>query len=98
MMDVPAAALRSGGSPLDAPPHGVLRWASPRRHQFPSLCRPPLPLARGVSGMTTSVVFGPQQMPGRCQHPSMFFFFFLPFLGAHPWHMEVPRLGVQSEL
>ena len=24
-------------------------------------------------------------------------FYFLP-LGLHPWHMEVPRLGVQSEL
>ena len=23
---------------------------------------------------------------------------FLPFLGPHPWHMEVPRLGVESEL
>ena len=21
-----------------------------------------------------------------------------PFLGPHPWHMEVPRLGVKSEL
>ena len=27
-----------------------------------------------------------------------FFFVFLPFLGPLPWHMEVPRLGVQSEL
>ena len=25
------------------------------------------------------------------------FFVFLPFLGPLPWHMEVPRLGVQSE-
>ena len=23
-----------------------------------------------------------------------FFFIFMPFLGPHPWHMEVPRLGV----
>ena len=32
---------------------------------------------------------------------SMLFFgggVFLPFLGQHPWHMEVPRLGVESEL
>ena len=33
---------------------------------------------------------------------SFFFFFFflslLSFLGRHPWHMEVPRLGVKSEL
>jgi len=27
-----------------------------------------------------------------------FFFFFFVFSGSHPWHMEVPRLGVQSEL
>ena len=26
------------------------------------------------------------------------FFVFLPFLGPLPWHMEVPRLGVESEL
>ena len=26
--------------------------------------------------------------------PLSFFFFFLVFLGPHPWHMEVPRLGV----
>ena len=27
-----------------------------------------------------------------------FFFFFLAILGPHPWHMDVPRLGVKSEL
>ena len=27
-----------------------------------------------------------------------FFFVFLPFLGPLLWHMEVPRLGVESEL
>ena len=27
-----------------------------------------------------------------------FFFGLFVFLGLHPWHMEVPRLGVQSEL
>ena len=26
------------------------------------------------------------------------FFFFLVFLGPHPGHMEVPRLGVELEL
>ena len=37
-------------------------------------------------------------------HVTLFFclfflpFFFLPFLGLLPWHMEVPRLGVESEL
>ena len=30
--------------------------------------------------------------------PWSFFFFFLPFLGLLPWHMEVPGLGVESEL
>ena len=25
-------------------------------------------------------------------------FFFFCFLGLHAWHMEVPRLGVESEL
>ena len=25
-------------------------------------------------------------------------FFVFCFLGLHPWHMEVPRLGVESEL
>ena len=25
-------------------------------------------------------------------------FFYLVFLGPHLWHMEVPRLGVKSEL
>ena len=28
----------------------------------------------------------------------VFFLFFCLFLGPHPWHMEVPRLGVKSEL
>ena len=27
-----------------------------------------------------------------------FFFFFFCFLGPYPWHIEVPRLGVKSEL
>jgi len=27
-----------------------------------------------------------------------FFFVFLPFLGPLPRHMEIPRLGVESEL
>ena len=25
-------------------------------------------------------------------------FLFFVFLGLHPWHMEVPRLGVETEL
>ena len=27
-----------------------------------------------------------------------FFFFFFVFLGLHPWHMEVPGLGIELEL
>ena len=27
-----------------------------------------------------------------------FFFFFYFFLGLHLWHMEVPRVGFESEL
>ena len=37
-----------------------------------------------------------------CHHLKMHicanFFFFFFFLGLHPWHMEVPRLRVESEL
>ena len=34
-----------------------------------------------------------------CAQRTVFFFFvFLSFLGPHPEHMEVPRLGVESEL
>ena len=28
----------------------------------------------------------------------LFVFLSFVFLGSHPWHMEVPRLGVESEL
>ena len=28
----------------------------------------------------------------------LFFSFLFVFLGPHPWHMEVPRLGIQSKL
>ena len=35
-------------------------------------------------------------VPG--QETFSFFFVFLPFLGPLPRHVEVPRLGVQSEL
>ena len=30
--------------------------------------------------------------------PFFFFFFFYGFIGLHMWHMEVPRLEVESEL
>ena len=29
---------------------------------------------------------------------SLFFFLLFAFLGLHSWHMESPRLGVESEL
>ena len=42
-------------------------------------------------------------VPSAAQGHTCFFFFllffcFLPFLGPLPWHMEVPRIGVQLEL
>ena len=33
-----------------------------------------------------------------CQANLSFLFYFFAFSGLHPWHMEVPRLGVKSEL
>ena len=36
--------------------------------------------------------------PPSLSPPNVLFFFFLPFLGLHLQHMEVPRLGVKSEL
>ena len=33
-----------------------------------------------------------------CFGAGFLFFFFLVFFGPHPWHMEVPGLGVESEL
>ena len=32
------------------------------------------------------------------QEIAHFFFFFFVFLRLHPWYMEFPRLGVESEL
>ena len=32
------------------------------------------------------------------KRPTVFFFALLCFLGLHPWHREIPRLGVQLEL
>ena len=28
----------------------------------------------------------------------IYLFIYFGFLGPHPWHMEVPRLGLESEL
>ena len=33
-----------------------------------------------------------------CGFSFLFFYIFLPFLGPLPWHLEVPRLGVELEL
>ena len=54
---------------------------------------------------------GPRWWRGSCVEPFrgihallssalciFFFFVFLFFLGSYPWHMEVPRLEVESEL
>ena len=30
--------------------------------------------------------------------PDSVFVVVVRFLGLHPWHMEIPRLGVESEL
>ena len=38
-----------------------------------------------------------EYLASRKQH-CPFFFFFFSFLRLHPWHMEIPRLGVESEL
>ena len=44
--------------------------------------------------MHTHILF-----PSQCgKVSSVAAFFFLVFLGPHPQHMEVPRLGVESEL
>ena len=50
------------------------------------LCRPTLP------GLTNAISL-------QLLHEYFFLsFFFFCFLGPHSWHMEVLRLGVQSEL
>ena len=43
--------------------------------------------------------FQSQLLHCMCYEMGIFFFFvFLPFLGLLLWHMDVPRLGVESEL
>ena len=43
------------------------------------------------------VAWGPGVQFASGQALLFFFLVFLPFLGPPPWHMEVPRLGVESE-
>ena len=40
------------------------------------------------------------ELPSGCQEKALFFFlfFFFVFLGLNLWHMEIPRLGIKSEL
>ena len=60
-------------------------------------CR--LGVHRGRGGCGTRGVAAPQLLIGVLGLVSFFFsFFFFVFLGPHPRHMEVPRLGVKSEL
>ena len=44
--------------------------------------------------------FAPKLESNSCDSmkPNVFFFFFFVFLGPHPWQMDIPRLGVESEL
>jgi len=39
-----------------------------------------------------------QLVEGVAHDRTFFFFGLFVFLGLHWWHMEVPRLGVESEL
>ena len=75
----------------------VIRWAHAPPHQ-PSLEHPLL----GVGQTDDFKLFTDEAPESHCRsscYPFFFFFLvFLPFLGPLPWHMEVPRLGVHSEL
>ena len=53
-----------------------------------------------ITATYTTVVLLPclQQWPETLQSDSFFFFFFFCFLGLHLWHMEIPRLGLESVL
>ena len=88
------------------PPQGGGPWLSPLCQPLPitGFCRPSLdlwlccPLA--PSGLLSLVV---SWLVVLTQLWHLFFFFFFSFwsfclLGPHPQHMEVPRIGVESEL
>ena len=57
--------------------------------------RPPSGLLLGGFFLSRGRV---EQPFGCCFFYFSFLFFFLVFLGPHPWHMEVSRLGVQLGL
>ena len=51
-----------------------------------------------VSTWNTAAAVEPMSMCYFMFIHSFFFRLFLPYLGPRPWHMEVPRLEVESEL
>ena len=51
-----------------------------------------------VLGELSGLMYGKLENSVRHTVNFFFFFIFLPFLGPHVRHMEVPRLGVESEL
>ena len=56
-----------------------------------------LPHPQGWADLRSSCLEVPQASQCFC-HFVFFFWFVFCFLGPHLWHMEVPRLGVESEL
>ena len=44
------------------------------------------------------IAFREWERPKICFNSLFFTYLFFIFLGPHPWHMEVPRLGLKSEL
>ena len=52
-----------------------------------------------ITEMGGGVRVVPSPTVGRLADSSdLAFYLFFVFVGPHPWHMEVPRLGVESEL
>ena len=94
------AWLRPLHQPACLSPQGKNAWLP----TFTQRCRPMLCIGFLLPHPQSSEYpTGPQAMP-----PYMCtlifslhifgFYLFIVFLGPHPWHMEVPRLGVESEL
>ena len=99
---------QAGGSPVEKKEKGNFRQPLP---PFPSCFQLSKNATRGqravVTGPTslpgTLVVGRGWQNGVTCREggdtcTGLFVFCLSIFLGSHPWHMEVPRLGVQSEL
>ena len=92
----PAPSLRCSFS--TAPPRSLSPFPSLTSTCFSMglfLCSHSVPLAYMLFLMLVPYCLDTHSFVG-----SFFFFFFvfLPFLGLLLWHMEVPRLGVESEL